>query len=151
MSAPVRCTEQPADRRDFCIRTLAALIRQGKGALFGTRCQYRHAGRACAVGVWIPDDSYSTDIEGELTSESFRDMLLRLPASHPLNTYSGDLSFLQRVHDMAAVDSVRCSPSRGWIENLHAYWRENPAFWTRDEREVIWSLACELADSGATL
>lgn len=66
----VRCTVIPVDLRDFFVRTLAALIRQGGPSMVdSSMCAYRgQQGRACAIGVWLPDEKYKRSLEGPVCS-----------------------------------------------------------------------------------
>lgn len=64
----------PTDTNDLTLRTIGALLVQGGPSVVGSPahynstgqswCRYRGGdGRACAVGVWIPDGRYKTGMD----------------------------------------------------------------------------------------
>lgn len=145
---PVRCTVQPADARDFAIRTLAALIRQGGPSRHADGCRYRGKdGRACAAGMWLPDDVYNPVMEGHnLRSPVVMEPLMAPGAApNPLYLHHFTAQALQFTHDRAS------SAGRDWFDTLHNEWvitAPRHCQFTATQAETIWDLAVELSTSG---
>lgn len=77
------------------------LLKQGKAALHGRSCRYRtDDGLKCAVGVLIPDQNYTVEMEG-LPVRTISDKL-------PFSATHEDMAllvYLQSAHDTALKDS----------------------------------------------
>ena len=98
----IRCTIMPRDERDFLVRTLAGLLRQGRPSSNpNCACRYRgSSGAACAVGLWIPDENYRAAIEGMTVGTVVRNLLpLELCSIVP----EAVMRHVQRIHDVAAL------------------------------------------------
>jgi len=80
-------------------KVVAHLKAQGKQSLKGDSCKYRGSmGMKCAVGCLIPDEEYSSELEGKTVRSP---ELVNLPSLRHLNLEL--LWDLQGVHD-------RCDP-----------------------------------------
>lgn len=74
--------------------------------MIGNNCVYRgFEGRRCATGIWIPDDVYNVDMEGD----SIRDVI-KIYRLTDLEPHIGLLRQLQQCHDS-------CTPSH-WKQDL---------------------------------
>lgn len=104
MSHPIiRCTIAPTDARDFMVRTIAALLRQGGPSYrpdIPSDCMYRGLqGRACAAGMWITDGDYAKNMEGKPVHRLLEQNLLS--PRHALAQFREEATFAQQVHDAA--------------------------------------------------
>ncbi len=98
----------PERKKEIVSKTVQGLREQGGYSLYssmgGQICRYRgSAGKKCAVGVHIPDDLYSLEMEGEMvhnkiiaqalavtgiTKDGERDLLLKLQNIHDTRAYN---------------------------------------------------------------
>ena len=79
-------------------------------------CRYRGSkGRMCAIGCLIPDELYSSSIEGEIVRKLPADILAALGVSGP-----DDAHFLQRLQSIH--DDVKPS---FWAESLYEFAESN--------------------------
>lgn len=78
-------------KKEALIRLREATIKDNLGARSEFGCKYRHKGRTCAVGFFIPDENYSRVIEGECVAGIYS--LVVSPFS------SSELQILQTIHD----------------------------------------------------
>lgn len=121
---------QPDGTYDYWLRTVAALLVQGGPSATegGGTCLYRGFGdRACAVGMWIPDEAYAEVLEGcSVDTLATRGPLRWLRPSDADTALQRAAERSQTVHDVAAANERRFT-FLSWPERLAATAREHSA------------------------
>lgn len=86
--------------------TARHLLNQGRRAMVGQACTYRDLhGLKCAAGIWIPDDVYTEEMEGDSIVD-----IIKIYHLTRLDPHMGLLRELQQCHDS-------CTPSH-WKQDL---------------------------------